>query len=247
MKFGIIGGTGFYDTPGQKIKINTEFGDVDITNKKFKKHDLFFISRHGKKAILPHKINYHANIKALKKCDVEIIFAINTVGSMKRQIAPGTLFIPSDYIDISGREATYFSNELIHIDMSEPFCPITRTFLFNEAKKTEATHQGVYFVTNGPRFETVAEIKMFNKFADVVGMTISPEVSLARELGICYVSICTVSNYASGMKKSIEIKEIKSIYSELKNKILAVIYSTIEKVPAERNCVCKTAPTCGTL
>lgn len=247
MKIGIIGGTGLYETPGQRIKIDTKFGDVEVTNDIFKKHELFFISRHGQKSIPPHKINYHANIKALKKCGVDIIIALNTVGSMNEKIAPGTFFVPSDYIDLTGRNATYFSSELVHIDMSEPFCPVTRAILFNEAKKTGNVHEGIYFVTDGPRFETAAEIAMFKKFADVVGMTLSPEVGLARELGMCYASLCTVSNYATGIKTAIDISDIKSIYTDLQEKVLAIIYSTIQNVLEERDCVCKTAATRGTL
>jgi len=240
MKIGIIGGTGFYTMEGEKIEVETEYGDVETIH--FTRHhrDIFFISRHGERHRPAHSVNYHANIKAMKNIGVEAIIGISTVGSMKKNIEPGYIFIPYDFIDFTGRKTTFFDDFAVHIDMSEPFCPVIRKILLNEAKKYRMA-EGIYIATDGPRLETKAEISMLKNFGDVVGMTLVPEVILAREAGICYASLCLVSNYAAGLQKKLSIEEIKETYRNKKPIIEEIINEAIKKIPAKRNCRCKYA------
>ena len=247
MKIGIIGGTGFYEMEGNEMEIETDYGNVVAFYFEKFGRQLFFIPRHGKKHVPAHKVNYHANIDAMKKAGVEAILAINTVGSMRENIEIGSFFIPDDFIDLTGRKSTFFDEEAVHVDMSNAFCPTLRKILLQEAKKKGKVHEGTYIVTNGPRLETKAEIKMFKNFADVVGMTLSPEVILAREAGICYASICLVSNYAAGLQKKLDVEEIRRVYNEKREDVVAIVDECIKRLPEKRECDCKNAAERGKL
>ncbi|MEM2715756.1 MAG: MTAP family purine nucleoside phosphorylase, partial [Candidatus Thermoplasmatota archaeon] len=197
--------------------------------------------RHGKSHKPAHAVNYHANIQAMKNAGVDAIIGISNVGSMKKEIKPGEIFIPYDFIDLSGRNSTFYNDKAIHIDMSIPFCPVLRKIIVEEAGKRGNFHEGVYIVTNGPRLETKAEINFFRNFADVVGMTLMPEAALAREMQICYASICLVSNYAAGMQKKLIAKEIKEKVNEKRKYLMEILNECIKKIPEKRSCECKKA------
>jgi len=245
MKIGIIGGTGFYEMEGEEIEVETKYGNVKTIHFKKGKRDIFFIARHGRSHAKPaHAVNYHANIMAMKNIGASVAIGISTVGSMKKSIRPGSLFIPNDFIDFTKRHTTFFDDEAIHIDLSEPFCPVVRKVLVSVAKNAK---EGVYVATEGPRLETKAEIAMFKKFGDVVGMTLVPEAILAREAGICYASICLVSNYAAGLQERLSIEEIKEMYKKRKATIEKIVNKAIEKIPAKRNCRCRYAAIDGKL
>lgn len=247
MKIGIIGGTGFYEMEGQEIEIDTPYGKIPAYY--FERHgrEIFFMPRHGKKHKPAHAVNYHGNIEAMHKIGIEAIVATSTVGSMRKEIKIGSFFIPYDFIDFTKRKSTFYDDVAIHIDMSMPFCPVIRKILFESALKIGIAREGVYAVTEGPRLETKAEINMLKNFAHVVGMTLSPEAILAREKGICYASLCLVSNYASGMQEKMPAKEIKKIYEEKKRDVIKIIEEVILKIPEKRKCECKNAPESGKL
>ena len=238
MKIGIIGGTGFYEMEGNELEIETEYGKILVYKLK---DNIFFLPRHGKKHKPAHVVNYKGNIKAMEKLGIERIIAINTVGSMKKNIKPGSIFIPNDFIDFTKRKTTFYDDIAVHIDMSQPFCPVIRKILVEEAKKKGNVYEGIYVATEGPRLETKAEITMFKNFAHVVGMTLVPEAILAREIGICYASICLVSNYAAGLQRELSIEEIKEIYKKNKDIIISIINESIKRIPKKRECDCKNA------
>jgi 5'-methylthioadenosine phosphorylase len=247
MKIGVIGGTGFYKLSGDKICVDTCYGTV--TTFYFTKHkkEIFFIPRHDSTHTPAHAVNYYGNIQAFHNIGVEAIISINNVGSMKEHISVGSLFIPNDFIDFTSRKATFFDSEAVHIDMTEPFCPVIRKFLLDAIPKNCTVYEGVYVVTNGPRLETKSEINMFKQFADVVGMTVSPEVSLARECNICYASLCLVSNYAAGMQNTLEVDDILSISEKQRDIILDTVDTCIKTLPQRRDCYCKDAVAKGKL
>jgi len=247
MKIGIIGGTGFYEAKGEEIEVETEYGNVTVFHFERKGRDIFFLPRHGRRHVPAHRVNYHANVEAMHRIGVEAIIGISTVGSMRREIGMGSFFIPNDFIDFTGRKSTFFDDEAVHVDMSQPFCPVVRKILMEEAEKKGNAKEGIYFVTNGPRLETKAEINMMKNFAHVVGMTLSPETILARERGICYASICLVSNYAAGMQEKLDIGEIKRIHEEKKGEIMEIVEKCIEKIPEKRECGCRYAAEKGRL
>ena len=191
----------------------------------------------------PHKINYRANIYALKKIGVKQIIAVNTVGSMQENVKPGELLIPNDFIDFTkNRPTTFYDDKTVHIDMTDPYCPNIREVLINNGE-VDVIDKGIYVCTEGPRFETPAEIRMFKKLGGtVVGMTGVPEVILARELEMCYASICVVSNYAASIsKKKLTIDEVFEVLENKKQKLIKIIKKTIKKLKYDPNCKCQKA------
>lgn len=205
-----IGGTGLYQIEEleviEEIEINTPFGNPSASITKALYHDkaVFFIPRHGKNhELLPHDVNYRANIWALKSLGVKQIIGISAIGSLKEELAPGDFVIPSQYFDfVKGhREKTFFGNGLVaHISTAEPTCPELTASLVNAAKIYDPTinvHTGkTYGCVDGPRLGTKAEsFFLINAGCDVVGMTNVPEVFLAREAQINYVTLCVVTDY----------------------------------------------------
>jgi 5'-methylthioadenosine phosphorylase len=217
-KIAIIGGKSLLETNfwkrGKKKKILTPYGKVDFSLSK----NLILVCRHGKKGkIPPHKINHRANFFALKKLGRKFVFSFNSVGSLKKKIKPGHFLIPDDFIDFD--PPTFFNKKSIFStpEISENL----RKILIGISKKLKLKFwpKGVYFNTKGPRLETRAEINLIKNFADVVGMTMAKEATLAKELNLEYASFCSVDNYAHGItKKSLTQKEIeKNQRSKKKN------------------------------
>ena len=203
-EFGIIGGSGFYSlsTKGEQVELDTPFGVVQVTLSQIASKKIAFITRHGTNHDTPpHLVNYQANIFALHSLGVSRILSTSAVGSMKKEIAPGSFVIPNQFIDFTiGRPKTFFDGNfeaklsngatrkgVVHIDLTEPYCPQLSSTLLNITKEISgAAHKdAVYVCTEGPRFETPAEIKAFKILGGtLVGMTSVSECVLARELGM---------------------------------------------------------------
>jgi len=212
----IIGGTGIElrdaSSPLSDVRdeaVTTHWGTAHVTLARLDGRDLVFLHRHANpddpthRHTPPHRINYRANIAALKKLGVTGILASTAVGSLRSEWAPGTFVLLDQFIDTTtNREKTFFDKRAVHIDVTEPYCPRLRTLLTNAAKQLEvALHDGgTYLCTDGPRFETPAEIRMYAAWgADVVGMTGVPEATLAREAGIAYAGVSIITNAAAGL------------------------------------------------
>ncbi|HEX8833291.1 MAG TPA: MTAP family purine nucleoside phosphorylase [Abditibacteriaceae bacterium] len=209
----IIGGTGvdlrgegspLYDLRDETVE--TRWGTARVTLAKLGERDIVFLHRHSPAPgthIPPHRINYRANIAALKKLGVTAILASTAVGSLRREWAPGTLVLLSQFIDATTtRDKTFFDDRAVHIDVTEPYCPRLRALLGESAEDLNLSlHDGgTYLCTDGPRFETPAEIRLYSAWgADVVGMTGVPEVVLAREANISYAGVSIVTNAAAGV------------------------------------------------
>ncbi len=213
--FGLVTGSGFYDIPDLIDRavetVDTPYGSTLVTVGRWLDHDVVFLPRHGADhSVPPSRINYRANIWALRDAGATSIIATAVSGGIDRSLSVGDLVIISDFLDFTnGRATTFFdgSNESFdaarhHTDMTWPYDPSLRGHLLAAARVEgiDVVDGGVYATTNGPRFETPAEIEMMRMLgADLVGMTGYPEVALARELGIAYASIGVVSNAAAGM------------------------------------------------
>lgn len=246
MKIGLISG---HRVPNlligpEKIPVETPFGDIMVETSSLGDHELFFINRHGEKSNLPpHKVNYLGNIQAFASSHVDCILAVGTVGSIKKNIVPGDFVVPDDFIDFTkSRPYTFFDEERVHIDMSNPFCPPLRNSLIkncNQIKDVNLHETGVYLTTEGPRLETAAEIQLFSQHADIVGMTLVPEIVLAREKGICYASLCIVCNMAAGLQSKLTADEISLIYKKKEPFISKILKSTIESLDNKAQCNCK--------
>lgn len=208
-KIAIIGGKSLLETnfwkKGKKKEILIPYGKVSFSSFK----NLISICRHGRKGeIPPHKINHKANIFSLRKLGAKEIFSFNSVGSLKRKIKPGDFLIPDDFIDFD--PPTFFDEKAV---FSTPaISEKLRKILIKFAKKLKLKfwQRGVYFNTKGPRLETKAEINLIKNFADVVGMTMAKEATLAKELNLEYASLCSIDNFAHGIiKKPLTQREIE--------------------------------------
>ena len=209
----IIGGTGLEQLEGlsplHSHLVETPYGAPSraIEEGQLGQARLLFLHRHGAPgAIPPHRVNYRANLWALRELGASHVVAINAVGGISQGMRPGRLVIPDQVIDYTwGREHTIDTGEsgsLLHIDFTEPYDVTLRSLVLEAAVREGIPHaaEGVQGVTQSPRLETAAEIRRLARDGcDVVGMTGMPEASLARELGLAYASVCMVVNAAAGL------------------------------------------------
>jgi len=205
MKFALIGGTGLYELGSdlQRREVATRFGTAVVYEGEFAGRPILFLARHGvAHDVPPHRVPYQANLAALKQLGVTHCIASSAVGTLNPDIPPGRLALLTDFIDqTDGRPRTFF-DQVVHLDYTTPYCPTLRAALAAEATKQGLDFHGqaTYLCTNGPRFETPAEIQMYRQWgADLVGMTNVPEVVLAREAEICYATVAIATNDAAGV------------------------------------------------
>lgn len=250
----IIGGTGFYN-PGllddiQQVVQATEYGDVNILIGKSNGVEVAFIPRHGAgHSVPPHLINYRANIMALYSIGVRNIIATAAVGSLNYDFKPGEYVLPDQFLDFTKqRKSTYFEGGekgVVHCDMTVPYCIELRQIIKNTAEKIDLKvhNGGVYVCTEGPRFETAAEIAMFKQFGGhLVGMTSVPEVCLARELGICYASVSIVTNYAAGISPHLlSHEEVLEVMKQSVSDVRSLIMESIKHIKHREKCSCSSA------
>ncbi len=211
-----IGGTGFDlrgpDSPfknARDTQIETRFGVAAVTLATLEDRDVVFLHRHArpedptKKDVPPHKINYRANIAALKKLGATGILASTAVGGLRPEWPSGTLVLLDQFLDTTtNRKKTFFDARAVHIDVTQPYCGHLRGLLIRVAGEigVELQTSGTYLCADGPRFETAAEIKTYAMWgADVVGMTGVPEATLAREAEMSYIGVSIVTNAAAGI------------------------------------------------
>lgn len=208
----VIGGSGFHRWErfehAATHTIGTPFAvePVEVLEGSLAGHDILFVPRHGREHSLPpHLINYRANLWALKELDVVAVVAIATVGGISPAAAPGGLMIPDQVLDYTyGRAQTFHDGTngvVAHVDMTEPYCEALRRRLLEAAAQggIDTVDGGTYAATQGPRFETAAEVlRLERDGADVVGMTGMPETALAKELRLAYATIAIIVNPAAG-------------------------------------------------
>jgi 5'-methylthioadenosine phosphorylase len=244
----IIGGSGFYSVPGctliEKQPVQTKYGEVTLFIYRNKDGMEFaFLPRHGEgHTCPPHMINYRANIAALKQAGVERIIAVASVGSLRAHIRPGDFVLLDQFIDFTkSRPSTFFDgSEVVHTDMTEPFCESLRKCILAAKPAGQKVHEkGTYVCAEGPRFETAAEIRAYAAMGgDVVGMTMVPEVVLARELGMCYAGIAVVTNYAAGISKKVSHEEVLEAMKKIEGVLANYVVDCLAHIPAERKCAC---------
>lgn len=250
---GIIGGTGVYhlvergDLKEKKV-LNTPFGESPpVSIFMLEDQEVAFLPRHKEGHDLPpHMINYRANVYTLKMLGADRILATNAVGSLNESLKPGEFLIPDDFLDFTRtRPFTFYNDRAVHVDVTQPYCPQLRQTIISNGKKVDGkvVESGVYVCTEGPRFETPAEIQMFKKIGGaVVGMTGLPEAVLARELEMCYASICMISNYAASVSpEKVTIDEVFEVVEEKKKELTELIHNSILNISSNRDCSCSHA------
>ena len=187
--------------------MENEFGQASV----FITDKIALILRHGndlENHILPHLINYRANLRALKDVGVSEIVGINSTGSLKKDLTPGMIVVPDDFITLTSTSSIY-KNNAIHITPSLNEKVRQKIIRAAQNSGSQVIDKGTYWQTQGPRLETKSEIKMMTNYADIVGMTMANEAVIAMELDLPYASACSIDNFGNGlMEKPLTAKEI---------------------------------------
>lgn len=249
METAIIAGTGIYQIPGftfEQRVIETRYGPALVNIGQKDGLELAFLARHGlDHTTPPHKINYLANLKALQMLGVKRILATNAVGSINREIPPAGLAVLTDFLDFThSRPLSYYDGGktgLVHTSMEAPYCPALTAKILEFAPRFDLTirSQAVYVATNGPRFETPAEIRMYALLGgDVVGMTGVPEVVLARELNMHYAALAYSINWAAGLEETMSF--VSSKMANVRQRMAALLVRVLEE-PFQLSCGCEGA------
>jgi len=206
-RIGIIGGSGLYGIEGVEVldhlTIETPYGPPSdrLVLARVCDHEVVFLPRHGQgHGIPPHRINYRANIYAMKLAGVSRIISISAVGSLKEDIKPGDFVLVDQFVDRThGRASTFFDGPVVaHVSMANPVCASLRTQLARACKTAEISmHEGgAYLAMQGPQFSSRAESELYRGWGmDVIGMTNMPEAKLARESEICYATVAMSTDY----------------------------------------------------
>jgi len=243
----IIGGSGLEALLKnmEQIRVGTPYGlPPPLSIGEIDGKHVAFLPRHGlHHSVPPHKVNYRANIYALFEMGVKRIVATNAVGAINADFKLGDLVVPHDLVDFTKlrRFSFYDDAPVTHIDFSEPFCPQLRALLIKTMEKhgVQVWDRAILVCTEGPRFETPAEIEMFRRLGcDVVGMTVTPEAVLARELEMCYAALCFVSNMAAGIQQRLTAQEVAEAAKEKMPVIEQILRETIKHLPESRQCPC---------
>ena len=254
VKIGIIGGSGLYKMGiidnAEKIDINTPFGKPSdkINIGKISGVDIAFLPRHGKgHAFAPHKVNYRANIFAMKECGVEYLVSLAAVGSLKKEIKPCDFVIADQLIDKTAKRiSTFFEDGIVaHVSFADPFCKTLSDLAYKVVKDEGVNvHRGTYVCMEGPQFSTRAESNIYRSWnADVIGMTLATEAKLAREAELCLCGVITVTDYDCWFEEEDDVC-VASVVENLKkndNNMANIIKKLIPKINIKRKCECHNA------
>ncbi|MCL6515522.1 S-methyl-5'-thioadenosine phosphorylase [Alicyclobacillus sp.] len=247
--YAIIGGTGVYDpalleSPTTE-RIETPYGPAEVTLGRYQGKAVAFMPRHGSgHSIPPHRINYRANIAALKQLGVTQVLATAAVGSLQTRYEPGSLVLIDGFLDFTkSRPTTFFEDgPVVHVDMTDPYCGrLRREILAAAGRLGLSVHDGgTYVCAEGPRFETPQEIRLYQSWgAAVVGMTSVPEVVLAKEAELCYATVCMVTNYGAGISPTpLTHEEVVEEMAKNVHRIRTLFFDTIAHLDGTRDCRC---------
>lgn len=254
-RLALIGGTGLENLCLQDYHdetVQTPYGQVQIDLGRIGdlREPVVFMSRHGKDhATPPHLVNYRANIWALKELGVTKILATAAVGSLSTHYKLGDIVLVEQFLDFTkSRPQTFYEggkNGVLHVDMTEPYCHSVQRDIQKAAERLGVTlkNNATYACTEGPRFETPAEIKMYRMLGgDLVGMTSVPEVVLAKELGMCYATIAMVTNEAAGIADHpLTHAEVLASMKTMGKTVAALVGETFKMMNPEQDCPCRLA------
>ncbi|HEV2317719.1 MAG TPA: S-methyl-5'-thioadenosine phosphorylase [Thermoplasmata archaeon] len=246
---GVIGGSGISRLAGGDVvtshAVATPWGapSAAIEERALGGVRLLFLPRHGTgHTIPPHRVNYRANIDALLSLGAQRIVAINSVGSLKEDLPPGTFVLPDQFIDFTkGRPTTFFDGgRVYHLSLADPFCPdLTRRVAEAGSQSGSPFVRGkTYVCVEGPRFSTRAESKFFRGIADVIGMTLVPEVTLARERAMCYVCLAMVTDFDVWAERPVEMTDIVRVMGENTSRMQRVLGELYGLLAPPRECGC---------
>jgi len=207
---------------------------------------VLFLARHGPgHTIPPHRVNYRANIDALRALGAEAIVTVSSVGSLQPALPPGTFVLPSQFVDLTKQRPTTFfdGGKVYHVSLADPFCPdLLRAAV--DAGRTVGTpfaEGKTYVCVEGPRFSTRAESSFYRGFADVIGMTLVPEVTLARERGLCYACLAMVTDFDVWANKPVDAAEIVETMHQNSERMGRLLARLLPGLAREPDCACARA------
>ena len=259
---GVFGGTGFYQflDGAEEVAVQTPYGppSARLAVGEIGGRRVAFLARHGSGHELPaHRVNYRANVWAMRRLGVRRILGPCAVGSLQPYVHPGQFVVCDQLVDRTrGRADTFFDGPLVNsISFADPYCPELRQVAVAaaQAEGIETHERGTVVVIQGPRFSTRAESRWFSSAGwEVINMTQYPEVVLARELGMCYVGVALVTDYDAGLEgqegvEPVTMDEVFRVLGENVERVQRLLLRAIPMVPEERECGCGQALDPGSL
>ena len=253
---GVFGGSGFYrfldDT--EEHAVDTPYGppSARIRVGRIEGAEVAFMPRHGDDhALPPHRINYRANVWAMKQVGVRRIVGPSACGSLKAELEPGTFVVCDQFVDRTrGREDTFYDGpQTTHVSAADPYCADLRRILVGTARELEipVVDGGTVVVVAGPRFSTRAESRWFAGAGwDVVNMTQYPEAWLARELELCYANISLVTDYDVGLEGIPGVEPVSAeaafrVFAENLDRLRALLFAALPRIGPQPRDACSTA------
>lgn len=252
---GVIGGSGLYALldDATELSVSTPYGDPSgpLSTGEIAGRPVVFLPRHGAHhSYAPHRVPYRANVWALRSVGVRQILAPSAVGSLRRELRPGTMVVPDQIVDRTwGREHTFNDADaagsrqdgVAHVGFADPYCPRGRAAVLSAS---DATDGGTLVVINGPRFSSRAESQWHAAQGwSVVGMTGMPEAGLARELALCYTTIALVTDHDAGVHtdSAVTQDEVFRVFNDNVERVRAVVADVVSSLSEERSCPCPLA------
>ncbi|MCX2968172.1 MULTISPECIES: S-methyl-5'-thioadenosine phosphorylase [Streptomyces] len=260
-EIGVIGGSGFYSflEDVQEVRVSTPYGEPSdaLFVGELAGRRVAFLPRHGRDHHLPpHRINYRANLWALRAAGVRRVLGPCAVGGLQEKYGPGTLVVPDQLVDrTKARAQSYFDGEeradgarpkVVHVSFADPYCETGREAVLGAARGRgwEPVDGGTLVVVEGPRFSTRAESRWHAAQGwAVVGMTGHPEAVLARELGLCYSSLALVTDLDAGAEtgEGVSHAEVLAVFRQNLTRLRDVLFDAVAALPTERTCDCADA------
>jgi 5'-methylthioadenosine phosphorylase len=253
---GIFGGSGFYSflDDVEEVAVDTPYGppSARIRLGEVEGARVAFMPRHGDEHTLPpHRINYRANLWAMRSLGVRRILGPSACGSLKPELAPGTFVVCDQFVDRTrGREDTFYDGpQTTHASAADPYCPELSRLLADAARELEipVVEGGTAVVIGGPRFSTRAESRWFASAGfDVVNMTQYPEAWLARELELCYATVCLVTDYDVGLQGMPEVEPVSAdaafrVFADNLDRLRALLFRVAPRIGPQPDDVCARA------
>lgn len=253
-EIGVIGGSGFYSwiRDGREVAVDTPFGPpsgppvvAEVAGRR-----VAFLPRHGADHTYPaHRVNYRANLWALRMIGVRQVLGPCAVGSMHPELGPGQLVIPDQVIDRTwGRQHTVYDDKgpAVHVSFADPYCPRGRPAVRAAAESVRwaPSYGGTLVVVNGPRFSTRAESRWHAAAgADIVGMTGMPEASIARELAMCYTTMCVVTDLDAGVEdgSGVTHADVMEVFAASVERLTSLLVEVVRAMPQDDDCTCRHA------
>ena len=243
-EIGVIGGSGFYDflEGAERVHVDTPFGDPsdDLVVGELRGRRVAFVARHGKgHHFPPHLVPYRANLWALRSLGVRQVLAPCAVGSLRRELGPGTVVVVDQVVDRTwGRPHSVYDQlgAVVHVGFAEPFCPRGRPVVVAAARQAglAVADGGTLVVVNGPRFSSRAESQWHQQAGwSVVGMTGMPEAAIARELALCFTTVALVTDLDAGVEgeSGVTHEEVLQVFAENIEGLKAVLTDAVEALP----------------